>query len=212
MALNKRISLITISVIFLIYNNCTQNLSGVETTNGYTVVASSNSIEGVAPKFSRVFLFDTSYIPYIGKGLGVVQVADEQGYYSFTCDSGVYNILIVDPLSNNSGIIKNVTCKNQHSYLESHKGKLKKTGSVSGKIESDSKLKCLVFLSGLDYHEVVSENESYKFENVPPGEYLLQIILLDSSYSSGFSWGEKVPVLVSSGENCVNDFELRIKN
>ena len=206
MALNKRISLIAISVIFLIYNNCTQNLSGVETTNGYTVVASSNSIEGVVPKFSRVFLFDTAYIPYIGKGLGVVQVADEQGYYSFTCDSGVYNVLIVDPISNNSGIIKNVTCKNQRSYLESHRGKLKKTGSVSGKIESDLKMKYLVFLSGLDYHEVVSENGSYKFENVPPGEYIIQIILLDQSYPSGFRWGEKVPVLVNQGENSVIDF------
>lgn len=206
MALSKRIFSIAVTVVLILFNNCTESVSGVETTNGYTVVASSTSIEGVAPKFSQVFLFDTAYIPFIGKGLGLGQSADEQGYYSFTCDSGVYNVIIVDPGSNNSGIIRNVRCKRQESYSESHNGELKKSGSISGKIESDSSGHFLVFLTGLDYHEVVSGNGNFKFDNVPPGDYFLQVVLMDQTFSEIIQWGEKVPVLVRSGENSIIEF------
>ena len=54
----------------ILFCSCTPGVSGVETTNGFTITATTTAIKGTAPAYSTVYLFDTGYIPYIDSGFG----------------------------------------------------------------------------------------------------------------------------------------------
>ena len=71
------------AIVFSQLALCTFNTSGVETTNGVTVIVKADKIEGITVPYTDVFLFDKKYVPGLNKGIGVATVADRNGNFVF---------------------------------------------------------------------------------------------------------------------------------
>lgn len=181
---------IIISVIII---DCIHPTAGVETTNGATVVMRDDRVEGTSPPFASVYLFDTSYIPYIDTGLGVATVSDEAGVFSMK-QIGVKNIHVQ--------VFDN---RKQHTVLftvgadgELQKATLKLPGALSGSVTVSGAGKVLVFICGTGYYVLLDASGVWSFKDLPPGTYKIQAILL------GTTSGEKPAIIASSEKLKVN--------
>lgn len=180
---------------------CSNSISGVETTNGFTVVATSQSIEGTASAYAQIFLFDTSYVPFIDSGVGFVTAADENGHFRFSAYPGTYNILAIDITDNSVGIISDAVITPDTIQSEViHKDHFVKTGSISGNLTSADNGRILVYLAGLCYYEVLTGSSQFTFTSVPPGTYELCFAVINSTQPTSFELKNKTVITIESGK------------
>lgn len=162
---------------------CSTSLSGVETTNGITVVATAETIEGTAPPYSQVYLFDTSYIPYIDIGTGFGTSVDFDGAFEFSVAPGTYNILVIVRDGSEAGILQKTVSPENSPGGEPEKNDLQKTGSVSGSVEADSGETILVYIAGTSYYRILTGSSSFSFQSVPSGKRVVRCTVITSEES-----------------------------
>jgi hypothetical protein len=180
----------------LLIAGCTRQIAGVETTNGCTVVATAAGIEGTVPPQSRVFVFDTSYIPYIDSGVGIGTAADNNGAFQFKTLPGKYNILVIGPTGEAAGI----AITSGDAATVSKEQRLELPGAVSGTISSAAGDTLLIFLEGMCQYQIVSVPRSFILKNIPKGTYALKIARISSPGSgSGMKILREERVLVTAG-------------
>lgn len=160
---------------------CTQNISGVETTNGYTVTATATSIEGVAPPSTHIFLFDTNYIPFIDSGIGIATAADFNGTYRIQAPVGKYNVIVITSLTDEGDFINETIATQVQSRGGAAQKIMRRLGAVSGKMGGALQGKFLVYLAGTGHYEVFSGQQDFHLTSVPAGMYTLRIAQLSES-------------------------------
>ncbi|MBN1576679.1 MAG: hypothetical protein JW913_09020 [Chitinispirillaceae bacterium] len=179
------IAILCLAALAGLLSDCTQNVSGVETTNGngFTVTATALTIEGTAPPFSQVFVFDTSYIPYIDSGVGIVTSADRDGNYRITTSPGCYNVFVVTPDGAAAGVTAEMVADENRRNTSSQLHTMERPGSISGSIAETTDDPLLVYLAGMCHYTLISNRRDFHFITVPPGNYRLRIARL--SWSAG---------------------------
>ncbi|HEX2956104.1 MAG TPA: hypothetical protein VHO70_04710 [Chitinispirillaceae bacterium] len=174
-------------VAFVMITNCTAPTAGVETTNGATVVMKDNRVEGTSPPYASVYLFDTSYIPFIDTGLGVATVSDQDGFFSMQqIHAKVINVQVVDTRRRSTVLIS------AGADGETYRSELKPPGALSGNVETSRTGRILVYICGSGYYVFLDTNGEFSFKELPPASYKIQALLLSSAAA-----GEK-PVIVTS--------------
>jgi hypothetical protein len=164
----------------LLIVRCTTQIAGVETTNGCTITATATAIEGTVPPLSRVFLFDTSYIPYIDSGVGIGTAADNEGVFQFNTRPGNYNIFIIGP-TGEAASIAITSPESTNTGSMSKKQELQNPGAISGIISSAVSDTFLIFLAGMCHYQLVSATHTFALINVPAGSYSLKIARLSGT-------------------------------
>ncbi len=163
----------------LLIARCSTQVAGVETTNGCTVVASAAAIEGTVPPFSRVFVFDAGYIPYIDSGVGIGTAADEAGTFQFATAPGAYTVFVVGPTGEAAGIpIESPDSKNG---TVSKNQVLHRPGAVSGIIAGAPSDTFLIFLAGMCQYQLAPAARTFYLAGVPEGTYTLKIARLSGA-------------------------------
>jgi hypothetical protein len=179
--------------------NCSAPVAGVETTNGATVVMSADHVEGTSPPFASVYIFDTSYIPFVDTGLGVATASDEDGFFSIQqIDAKVINVQIVDNSNKNTGFVA------VDADGKLYKSELRHAGTLRGNVEMPGTGKVMVFICGSDYYTFADENGAFSLKGVPPASYKVQAVLLSQTGSGTgqhiISSSAKILVMVNSDE------------
>jgi hypothetical protein len=153
-------------------------VAGVGTTNGCSVVASVSNVEGSAPPYSPVLLFDVNYIPYIDSGVGIITSADEQGRFRFKAlSSGIINVVIMDNSGQNAVLFDSLVVGSggtrQSSFLSG-------TGKIAGIAVCDSQPPgaILVYCTGTDFYDLLHAPGGYMIASVPEGTYKIQAALI----------------------------------
>jgi|GEM_PF-1417691 len=192
---------IVFAAICLMPTGCTNSVSGVETTNGVTVVATSGSIEGTAPPFANIYMFDTGYIPYINSGTGIATAADVNGSFRILAAPGVYNVLALNPYYDEAGVISPAVISGA-SGNSSQTKRMQRVGSLRGSIlnRGDDNSSTLVYLSGAGYYCVVNGSGMFSFNMVAPGSYRLCAALLHENGSATIEPKRDVPVIIEPGK------------
>ncbi|MBN1306361.1 MAG: hypothetical protein JXA18_00485 [Chitinispirillaceae bacterium] len=167
--------LLLLGVLFkLSLLSCSTSVSGVETTNGITVVATSESIEGTAPPYAQVYLFDTSYVPFIDSGTGLGTSVDSNGMFMFSVVPGTYNILVIARDGAEARMLQATILADQTEYGGSRKEFLRETGIVNGSVAAGPEEMALVYLAGTSFYRVLTGSASFTFYTVPPGPCILR--------------------------------------
>ncbi len=210
---NKILSgLLTFAAVLMIYN-CTRNISGVETTNGngFTVSAVADTIEGIAPPFSQVFLFDTAYIPYIDSGIGIATSTDRNGRFRIGIGQrGCYHVFVVGPDAQLTGLSSETIIeeKRTSSSVKSHS--MSRPGSVSGSINTSTGGPLLVYLAGMCHYELISDRRDFHFITVAPGIYKLRVARLGDEVSGKFTiMYERVVSVESNKMSVIGDIDIK---
>jgi hypothetical protein len=177
-------------------------MAGVETTNGATVVMRDNSIEGSTPPFSTVYMFDTGYIPYIDRGLGIVLASDEDGKFQLNgIGQKTLNVQVVDNVNNISALVPV-----DRQGLE-YKSGLKRSGTLQGTIECTRSGRILVFVSGTGYYILLDKQGAFTIKSLSPGSYTVQAALLAPSLNGAapapVAFSEKITVVINSDKTTV---------
>lgn len=161
--------LVFILNLILLNLDCGLQSSGVETTNGTTVVVCKDKVEGTAPPFANIYLFNADYIPYIDTGLGVVTASNVEGYYSF--NSVKLEALSVTVISNDKSGFALLSANYQDS---SYRANLQMPGSLQGTVYSSDTGTVLVFLYGTGYYVLLKESGPFVLNDLPAGKYKIQ--------------------------------------
>jgi hypothetical protein len=181
-------------LISIIIVDCINPTAGVETTNGATVVMREDRVEGTSPPFASVYLFDTSYIPYIDTGLGVATVADEDGFFSMEqINAKTLNVQVFDSRKQYSVFFA------VGSEGELQRSELKQFGTLSGSVETSGAGKVMVYICGTGYYVLLTGSGEFNFKELPPGSYKIQAVLLSNNAVS-----EKPMIVASSDRVSVN--------
>jgi hypothetical protein len=182
MAIKKVLLIGGCLLVNMLIVRCATQLAGVETTNGCTVVATATDIEGTAPPLSRVFIFDSSYIPYIDSGVGIGTAVDDKGVFQFnTPTGGAYNIFIIGPTGEAASIaIKSPDSTDAGSVVK--KQELQYPGAISGTISSAASDTFLIFLSGMCHYQLVPVARAFYLANIPEGVYSLKVARLSGPH------------------------------
>jgi hypothetical protein len=184
----------------LLIEQCSTQIAGVETTNGCTVVATATAVEGTAPPLSRVFIFDTSYIPYIDSGFGIGTAVDNEGAFQFNIAPGSYHIFIIGPTGEAASIaIRSPNSADVGSV--SKRQKLQHPGAISGIITNTVSDTFLIFLAGMCHYQVLPATHTFSLLNVPAGTYSLKIVRLSGlSYAAPLDMFHEQEVMVNPGD------------
>ncbi len=168
MSSNKFLSGTFILGLIILYINCGIQTCGVETTNGATVTASQDKVEGTAPPLANIFLFTSDYIPYIDTGLGVATTSGLDGYYSFNnVQMDTFNVTVIDCDNSRAAVISG------HKSVSLQK-KLEKPGSMEGTVVSLKGGPILVFLYGTGYYTILDSEGPFLLNSIPAGKYKVQ--------------------------------------
>ena len=197
-------TMLPIVLIGILQYSCTPSVSGVETTNGFTVVATCGTIEGTAPPYAQVFLFDTAYIPYLDRGFGFGTSVDIDGAYSFSVAPGTYNILVIDREGSQAGLLQKTVASETLPDKESEvpeKNLLTETGTVSGTVAAESGTTLLVYLAGTGYYRLLTGTTPFTLYSVPSGPALLCCAILSTGerVSSTVEVVKNLPIEVTPG-------------
>jgi hypothetical protein len=197
----KRIIVTLFFAVFvgLLYK-CAPSVAGVETTNGYTVTATSTTVEGTAPPWSQVFLFDTSYIPYIDSGVGIVTSTDMNGNYRIAARPGGYHVFVVAPDAGFAGISSETISSETTAAASTRSHTMERPGSITGSITEATGGPLLVYLAGMCHYELISTGRGFHFITVPPGDYLLRIARLSDEGRGAISVLHDRTINVKPGE------------
>jgi hypothetical protein len=183
MTTNKVLLIGCCLLVTVLIMQCSNRLAGVETTNGCTVFATASGIEGTVPPSSRVFIFDTTYIPYVDSGVGIGTAADNNGFFRFNTPPGKYNVFIVGPTGELAGVA--INSPSTDGDTSSKQLPLQDPGAVSGTLsDSATSDTLLIFLEGMCHYQVTTAAHSFFLKNIPEGTYQLKIARLSSLLNS----------------------------
>ena len=167
--------------------------TGIETTNGVTVIASSSSISGSVPPFASVSLFDTAYIPFIGRGISRAVSASETGDFVFDgLLPGTYNVIVSTPDGRDAALVPRIAI--EASVIDSqYRAMLEPVGSVNGAITNvpDTVAEVLIYLEGTGYYARMPGTGTYTINQVPAGNYSLRTSV--SSYRDTLDYRNGIP-------------------
>lgn len=170
------------SIIIMVWAiRCSTEVAGVGTTNGCTVTASASCVEGSAPPFSSILLFDVNYTPYIDSGLGIITSVDNQGRFRFNnVDNSVLNVVIVDESGRSAVLFDSLIVGNGGTKDSARSSSLSSTGTITGAVACRSlpQGKILVYCAGTDYYSLLSGPGDYSLASVPEGAYRIQAAVL----------------------------------
>jgi hypothetical protein len=175
------VTLAELILIIVLAIRCSTEVAGVGTTNGCTVTASASCVEGSAPPFSAVLLFDVNYTPYIDSGLGIITSADEQGRFRFKAlSNGVLNVVILDESGRNAVLFDSLIVGNGGTRDTARSSFLSSTGTITGAVACPStpQGEILVYCTGTDYYSLLSWPGDYLLPSVPEGAYRIQAAVL----------------------------------
>jgi hypothetical protein len=177
------------TVLVMTLMRCT----GIETTNGITVVASSSSISGIVPPHASVLLFDTAYIPFIGRGISRAVMASETGDFVFDgLLRGTYNVIVSTPDGRDAALVPRIAI--EASVIDSqYRAMLEPVGSVNGAITNvpDTVAEVLIYLEGTGYYARMPGTGTYTINQVPAGSYSLRTSV--SSYRDTLEGRNGIP-------------------
>ena len=140
----------------------------METTNGASVTAFQDKVEGTAPPLVNIYLFTSDYIPYIDTGLGIATTSGLDGYFSFyNVQIDTFNVAVVDIDNSRAAIISG----HKSASLQT---KLEKTGSLEGTVVSSKGGPILVFLYGTGYYTILDSEGPFLLNSIPGGKYKVQ--------------------------------------
>jgi len=171
--------LVTAGVVLASMVSCGTSVSGVETTNGFTVSATADDVSGTAPPNSQIYLCDTGYIPCVDRGTGIQTSADLAGRFDFSISTGDYSVMVITPDGKTAGVhFKNASGTAGNRFEESRTpqqpGSI--TGSIAGTFPGDT---LLIYLVGMCHYRLVTrQNAAFTVSRVPAGEYRLRIMVL----------------------------------
>ena len=178
----------SVMTVVLLLSCSTGDIAGnsSETTNGLTVVARGGSIDGTAPPFSSLYLFEEKYDPFSGKHFDSVKT-DTTGVFSFQVPEAGYNlfcnaengkraqvhiIMNADPESGDTG-------KDHNIFRDTIHDTLKIPGNVAGYIPAWAKKNLLMsylYLEGTPFFAFVdSVTGYYRIEDIPEGRYIIRL-------------------------------------
>lgn len=167
----------------VLFNSCGTSVSGVETTNGLSVTATTNAVSGKAPKKAQVYLCDTGYIPYINSGTGIQTASDMTGTFSFSIQPGLYTVVAISE-SGNAAAVTIATQSTAGQSPVSTQRTMENPGTITGAIAGAADT-LLVYLAGTSYYQLLTEHRDFTITRIPPGDYLLRIIRLPAVSLSG---------------------------
>ena len=166
--------LLTVLLSAVSIYRCTMPNAGVETTNGVTIVASANKIEGITPPFSGVYLFNRDYIPFIDSGTGLGTTTGSEGGFRFTIEpTASYNIAVVSADARTSALFSV-----SRSYTSDDNVPLLRPAAITGSVSAAINGPILVILKGTGYYHLLSSPQTFTFESVPSGTHNLQVFVL----------------------------------
>jgi uncharacterized protein (DUF2141 family) len=168
-----RSAVLAAAVLVMALMRCT----GIETTNGVTVIASSSSISGSVPPHASVSLFDTAYIPFIGRGISRAVTVGETGDFVFDgLLPGSYNVIVSTPDERDAALVPRIAI--EASVVDSqYRATLEPVGSVHGSITNvpDTIAEVLIYLEGTGYYARMPGTGTFTINQVSAGTYSLRI-------------------------------------
>ena len=154
------------TVFFFILLSCTQNLTGVETTNGARITVTAESIEGIVPPFANIEIFGLDYIPLVDSGFKMSTVADEKGaFFIQYIYSHSFNMI----LTNKDTTLAVFLPELSEGFSDSVT--LRGTGSVSGEVKTRFSNPVLIYIPGTGYHSRLNSPEKFRLEGIAAGNY-----------------------------------------
>jgi hypothetical protein len=163
--------------------NCTTNVSGVETTNGFTVTASSTGIEGTAPAFSSVYLFDTAYIPCIDSGFGYATAVTPKENFTFPLSGGSYNLFVYLHSGDLAGTAQKVILTDETDASASRQLSLKKTTVITGTVTMRANSTVLVYIPGSNFFRILNESGPFTLIGIPAGTYRVNVARFSDTFA-----------------------------
>lgn len=167
------ILLFVVTLIAAVSFRCGRSLSGVETTNGATVMVQADRVEGTTPPYANIYLFDKDYIPYIDEGMGVATAADGNGRFLFNGIRGeTFTVAVVcDDDSHSILLCAGCTGSTISSALYN-------PGELEGSVVASDSGSILVFLQGTGWYKILKSSGDFVFDGLPQGKYQLQAAIL----------------------------------
>jgi hypothetical protein len=180
MILRKTIFAITYVLIMLPILLCTNQNSGVETTNGAVVYVHAEGVDGVAPPHAIVSLFDRNYIPFIDSGLGIVTVADRNGKFSF---KGM-NIDTVS-LTMFSSDLTNAAYLDVGTAGGRLDTRLDGKGILNGTVTASETDMVLVYIAGTSFYSLQKGSGPFVINSLPEGTYKVTAAVVERAAYTG---------------------------
>jgi hypothetical protein len=182
MILQKVIVAITCALIVLSILHCTNQTSGVETTNGAVVYVHAESVDGVTPPHAIVYLFDKNYIPFIDSGLGIATVADENGKFSF---KGL-NIDTVSITMFSSDLL-NAAYLDVGASDGRFDTRLDGKGMLNGTVTASETDMVLIYIAGTSFYSLQRGSGPFVINSLPEGTYkVAAAVLKKATDTSGY--------------------------
>ncbi|NLE02049.1 MAG: hypothetical protein GX640_19470 [Fibrobacter sp.] len=186
------------AIVFSQLALCTFNTSGVETTNGVTVIVKADKIEGITVPYTDVFLFDKKYVPGLNKGIGVATVADRNGNFVFDGLGGnSFSLTVINRSLHKSAYM----CAGYDSH-DANK-ELLSPGVIQGTVQTSHSGTILIFLQGTGFYRLMAKPGHFIISGVPEGIYKLKVAVLMENRTTEQSEilfdGEEKEVEVESG-------------
>ncbi len=180
MILRKTIVAITYVLIMLPILLCTNQSSGVETTNGAVVYVHAEGVDGVAPPHAIVSLFDRNYIPFIDSGLGIVTVADINGKFSFKGMSidTVSLTMFSSDLTNAAYLDAGAAGGRFDTQLD---GK----GILNGTVTASDTGMVLVYIAGTSFYSLQLGSGPFVINSLPEGTYKVTAAVVGKTADTG---------------------------
>lgn len=180
MILKKAIVALMYTCMILSIQRCTNQTSGVETTNGAVVYVHAEGVDGVTPPHAIVYLFDKNYIPFIDSGLGIATVADEHGKFSFKGMSidTVSVIMFSSDLMNAAYLDFGAAGGRFDTRLD---GK----GILNGTVAASDTDMILVYIAGTSFYSLQRGSGPFVINSLPEGTYKVTAAVLEKSAVSG---------------------------
>src|SRR5512133_1293963 len=185
MILRKVIVAITYVLMMLSIFQCTNQTSGVETTNGAVVYVHAEGVDGVSPPHAIVSLFDRNYIPFIDSGLGIVIVADRNGKFSF---KGM-NIDTVS-LTMFSSDLTYAACLDVGTAGGRFAAQFDGKGILNGTVTASETDMVLVYIAGTSFYSLQKGSGPFVINSLPEGTYKVTAAVVEKTADRG-SYGIK---------------------
>lgn len=183
--------------MFMLFCTCSNSVSGVETTNGFTVTATAAVVSGSAPPYSQIYLCDTGYIPFVNIGTGLQTSPDVSGGFSFAISPGSYKVVVFSSSGRSAAvsIAAPSAAAATHTNVSRH---LEEPGTITGTITGPSD-SLLVYLTGMSYYAVLSTNRTFSLSFVPPGTHRLRVIRLPAQRAESMDILHEESIVVTPG-------------
>ena len=167
------IMVITCALALLAILKCTNQTSGIETTNGAVVYVNAGVVDGVTPPHTIVYLFDKNYIPFIDSGLGIATVADKNGNFSFK--GMIFDTISLTMFSSD---LANAAYLDFGAAGGRFDTKLDGKGILNGTVTASDTNMVLIYIAGTSFYSLQQGSGPFVINSLPEGTYKVTAALL----------------------------------